>query len=152
MLCYFNNVQYLFGINPKFVLKFSLCCSLHPYCSVVLQLSRGMERMTTTGVGKVTWKQTNQQLETGIEMKFKDKEPLMSTNNQQVETEKKLNQTNPNFLKVMSLARTLQEIQHSSQELSGYKLARNNSNYQLLIQNLFNITKYYLTLEAFLLS
>lgn len=85
-------------------------------------------------------------------MKFKDKEPLMSTNNQQVETEKKLNQTNPNFLKVMSLARTLQEIQHSSQELSGYKLARNNSNYQLLIQNLFNITKYYLTLEAFLLS
>lgn len=52
----------------------------------------------------------------------------------------------------MSLARHLQEIQHSSQELSGYKLARNNSNYQLLIQNLFNITKYYLTLEAFLLS
>lgn len=49
----------------------------------------------------------------------------------------------------MSLARHLQEIQHSSQELSGYKLARNNSNYQLLIQNLFNITKYYLTLEAF---
>lgn len=77
----FHSVQYLFGINPEFMLKFPLCCSLHPYCSIVLKLSWGMERMTTTGVGKVTCQKKNQQMETGREMKFKDKVPCQQTIN-----------------------------------------------------------------------